>query len=122
MTSTPADPEGSASAGAESGRPFHGWRNVGAAFTAQFLVNGVTFAAFGVFVVPLSEDLGTPRGRLGLGLSFAFLVMGLMGPFVGRWLDRGLTRSLMLIGTVIAGVGMMLLSRATELWQMALLF
>jgi sugar phosphate permease len=122
VSSTSADPEGSASPGVDSARPFLGWRNVGAAFTAQFLVNGVTFAAFGVFVVPLSEDFDTPRGQLGLGLSFAFLVMGLMGPFVGRWLDRGHTRALMLIGTAIVGVGMMLLSRATDLWQMGLLF
>jgi MFS family permease len=103
-------------------RPFLGWRNVGAAFTSQLLANGVTFAAFGVFVVPLSEEFDTPRGRLGLALSVAFLVMGGMGPLVGRWLDRGLTRMLMVTGCAIAGAGLMLLSRATELWQLGVVF
>ena len=44
-------------------------RVVGAAFTAQFLMVSVTFSAFGVFVIPLSEAFDTPRGRLNLGFS-----------------------------------------------------
>jgi MFS family permease len=101
-------------------RPFHGRRAIGAAFTAQLLGNAVTFAAFGVFLVPLSEEFGIPRGRLGLGFSVAFLVMGGLGPLVGRWLDRGLTRTLMITGCALAGLGAMALSRASAPWQLAL--
>ena len=122
MTSSTSAAEEPNSPAPSVARPFLGWRNVGAAFTSQLLANGVTFAAFGVFVVPLSEEFDTPRGRLGLALSAAFLVMGGMGPLVGRWLDRGLTRLLMVTGCAIAGVGLMLMSRATELWQLAFTF
>ncbi len=110
------------SAIATARRPFFGWRAVGAAFTAQLLSTAGTFAAFGVFVVPLSEAFETPRGRLSLGFSVAFLVMGAMGPFVGRWLDRGLTRTLMIAGTLATGAGLLLMSQAREPWQMALAF
>lgn len=110
------------SSGSGTARPFLGRRIVGAAFTAQFLASGVTFSAFGVFVVPLSQAFDTPRGKLGLAFSIAFLVMGGMGPLVGRWLDQGLTRALMVTGTAIAGLGLIVLSRATELWQMAVVY
>jgi len=108
------------SAGAE--RPFLGWRVVGAAFTAQLVSTGVTFAAFGVFVIPLSEAFDAPRGRLGLALSIAFLVMGGMGPLIGRWLDRGLARAVMVSGVAITSAGLQAMSRANELWQLALCF
>ncbi|MBW2268938.1 MAG: MFS transporter [Deltaproteobacteria bacterium] len=105
-----------------STRPFLGWRVVAAAFTAQLLSNGCTFAVFGVFVVPLSQAFDVSEGRFGLGLSFTFLVMGAMGPLVGRWIDRGLARPLMLAGVVATGCGMLALSRAAELWQLAFAF
>jgi predicted MFS family arabinose efflux permease len=102
--------------------PFHGWRTVAVAFTAQLLTFSVTFSAFGVFVVPLSEAFGTTQGRLGYGLSIAFLVTGAVGPFIGRWMDRGLARTLMLWGAAVAGLGLLALSRATALWQLAIGF
>jgi predicted MFS family arabinose efflux permease len=103
-------------------RPFLGWRIVGVAFMAQLLSVGLSFAAFGVFVVPLSEEFGASRAELGVGLAIVFLVMGLMGPQIGHWLDRGLARTLMMTGSVLAGAGLMVVSRATELWQLGLIF
>ncbi len=103
-------------------RPFLGWRAVGAAFAAQLLSTAATFAPFGVFVVPLSEAFETTPGRLLFGFTGAFIVMGVMGPFVGRWLDRGLTRTLMITGTLATGGGLLLLSLAQELWQLAVVF
>jgi predicted MFS family arabinose efflux permease len=95
---------------------------VGAAFTAQLISTGCTFSVFGVFVVPLSLAFGVSEGRFGLGLSLTFLVMGAMGPLVGRWIDRGLARPLLLAGVSITGAGLLALSRATELWQLAVMF
>ena len=103
-------------------RPFLGWRIVGVAFLAQLLSIGLTFAAFGVFVVPLSEEFGASRAELGVGLAVVFLVMGAMGPPIGHWLDRGLVRTLMVTGSILAGLGLMALSRATTLWQLGLIF
>jgi MFS family permease len=101
---------------------FLGWSALGAAFTGQFIATGVTFAAFGVFVIPLSAEFETPRGRLNLGFSIAFLAMGLLGPLIGRWLDRGLTRTLMLVGVTMSGLGLIGMSQANSLLQLGVCF
>lgn len=101
---------------------FFGWRVIAAAFVAQFLVNGSTFAVYGVFVVPLSEEFGIQPGRFGLGMAISFLGMGLMGPLIGRWLDRGYARTVMMAGVLISGVGLLLLSQAQSFWQLAAVF
>lgn len=103
-------------------RPFLGWRVLGAAFVAQFLAGGVTFASFGVFVIPLSEAFATPRGRLNLAFSIGFVVMALSGPVVGHWLDRGYARTVMVIGAIVSAAGLFGLSQGTSLLQMAVFF
>jgi len=89
---------------------------------AQLLSLGLSFSAFGVFVVPLSEEFGASRAELGVGLAIVFLIMGVMGPPIGHWLDRGLVKTLMVTGSLLAGLGLMALSRATTLWQLGLIF
>ena len=102
--------------------PFFGWRVLGAAFTGQFVSTAVTFSAFGVFVIPLSETFETSRGSLNYGFSIAFLGMGVLGPLVGRWLDQGHGRTLMVAGVSASGLALMGMSQATSLWQLGLLF
>lgn len=105
-----------------STRGFLGWRIVGVGFVANFLSGAITLSTFGNFVDPVSMDFGVPRASVGLGMSIAFLVMGLLGPFAGAWLDRGWARSMMAGGALVAGTGLILLSQATTLRQAAILF
>ena len=105
-----------------STRGFLGWRIVGVGFVANFLSGAITLSTFGNFVDPVSTDFGVPRATVGLGMSIAFLVMGLLGPFAGAWLDRGWARSMMAGGALVAGTGLILLSQATTLRQAAFLF
>ena len=105
-----------------STRGFLGWRIVGVGFVANFLSGAITLSTFGNFVDPVSMDFGVPRASVGLGMSIAFLVMGMLGPFAGAWLDRGWARSMMAGGSLIAGTGLILLSQATTLRQAAILF
>jgi MFS family permease len=101
---------------------FIGWRMVGIGFLSNFLASGITIAIFGNFVDPVSEAFGATRSTISQGMAIAFLVIGFSGPFAGALLDRGWARSMMATGSVIAGTGLILLSRATELWQAAILF
>ena len=101
---------------------FIGWRIVGVGFVANFLSGAITLSTFGNFVDPVSTDFGVSRSSVGLGMSITFLVMGLLGPFAGAWLDRGRARSMMAGGSLVAGIGLVLLSQATTLQQAALLF
>jgi MFS family permease len=95
---------------------------VGAAFVGQLVANACTFSAFGVFVIPLAEEFQTSRGAISGGLGMAMLVMGLSGPLVGRAIDRGRVRPIMIGGVILCSAGLLLLSRATSLWQLAVVF
>ncbi|MFP6654344.1 MAG: MFS transporter [Myxococcota bacterium] len=101
---------------------FLGWRMVRIGFLANFLASGITLATFGNFVDPVSETFGVARSTASQGMAIAFLVTGLVGPLVGALLDRGRARAMMATGSVLAGIGLILLSRATEFWQAAILF
>lgn len=101
-------------------RAFLGWPMVGLAFLAQFVATGVTFAAIGNFILPVSEEFGVAQTTIGIAPGLAIGMMGLMGVFVGRWLDRGLARRLMSAGVVLTGVGLLGLSQAATITQAAL--
>lgn len=103
-------------------RHFLGWQIVVVGFTAQLVASGVIFSSFGNFVAPISQQFGVPDTLIGIGPGLAILMIGILGPLLGRWLDRGWTRRLMILGSVLTGSGLVLLSYATAVWQLGLLY
>lgn len=98
-------------------QPFTGWRVVGAAFTAELVSMGASFSAFGVFMLPLAEEFDTTRGVISMGIGGMLVVTGLIGPLLGRVIDRGPVKGMMLCGVALLAVGLLVVSRATSLWQ-----
>ena len=105
-----------------SKRPFLGWYVAGVAFVAQLLANVITMSSFGVFLEPLTAAFDKSVGQLSRGVSIVFVVMGVSGPILGRFLDRGQARLLMTLGSAVAGVGLLLISRAESFLQVAVLY
>lgn len=103
-------------------RGFLGWQIVLVAFTAQLVSSGVTLSSFGNFVGPISAEFGVSGSLIGIGPGLAILVMGILGPFLGRWLDQGWTRRLMILGSLLTGAGLILLSHTTAVWQLGLVY
>ncbi len=103
-------------------RGFLGWQIVLVAFTAQLVASGVTLSAFGNFVGPISREFGASDSLIGIGPALAVLVMGILGPLLGRLLDRGWTRRLMILGSLLTGSGLILLSHATAVWHLGLVY
>ena len=97
-----------------------GWRIVAAAFIAQAVSIGCTISAFGLFIAPIEADLGASRAQTNLGLSILMLVASGIGPFLGRAIDRGPARAIMLGGVLWTALGLAALSQASSLLQMAL--
>jgi MFS family permease len=95
---------------------------VSAGFTGQLVANGGTFAAFGVMVVPLAETFDASRGAISSGAGLGFLMMALVGPILGRILDGGNVRRMMLFGVTLMSVGLLLVSQATTLLQAGLYY
>ncbi|MEE9282092.1 MAG: MFS transporter [Myxococcota bacterium] len=101
---------------------FYGWVIVAVTFLTQFVTIGTVFYAYGILLKPLVEDLGSSRLAVVSALPLTFIVVGCAGPLVGRAVDRGYIRSVMLLGSLALGAGFLGLSRVVELWQFYLVF
>ena len=82
----------------------------------------IGFAAqvIGVFLVPMTEDLGWTRSEFVLASSLGFGVGAIAGIFIGPLIDRYGARPIMLIGTTISGLALVAVSQVEELWQFIL--
>lgn len=99
--------------------PFSGWRIVVLGMIANAFGAGL-IGAYGFMVSPLIEEFGATPGQLGLGMSIMIFSMAAFGPVLGPLFDRGPLRAVMLAGVALMFSGMLLLSRGTALWQLAL--
>jgi len=100
---------------------FYGYIIVAGCFAIQATGIG-THIAFGVFFKPLLADFGWPRAALAGAHSLAFMLMGLLGIFVGRLNDRLGPRVVMTVTAVFFGLGLSLMSTADSLWQVYLFY
>ncbi|TXH89921.1 MAG: MFS transporter [Rhodoferax sp.] len=69
---------------------------------AQLISWGSIFYTFALLMEPVERDLGLGRVQMSLAFSLALLVEGLLAYPVGRWIDRGLERRVMVLGSLLA--------------------
>lgn len=102
---------------------FYGWRMVGVAFFAHLLASGLGFYGLPRLLVPLAEEFSDGQ-RAGVSLLVvAMSVPGvIVGPLVGRALTRFPLRVVMPCGAAVLVLGFGAASRASELWQLALVY
>jgi MFS family permease len=101
---------------------FSGWKVCAAGAGTQAIAIGFTLGAVGLFAAPLGEELGATATQFNLGVALFTLVMNLSMPIIGGLLDRGSIRRVMFIGACVLAASLVVLSRATALWQVGLLF
>jgi len=82
---------------------------------AQLISWGSVFYLFSLLIEPLERDLGLSRAQVSLAFSLGLLAEGLMAYPVGRWIDRGHERTVMTVGSLLAGLCLALHSRVTSL-------
>src|SRR5262249_41406551 len=95
----------------EMRRIYYGWYVVAVAMLAYLLVIGIINGAFGVFVVPVSRDLGLTRADMNSALILLNLGAACVAPLVGRALDRlplkaVLASAVACFGLALAGLGL----------------
>jgi len=107
----------------EKGRQqfFYGYVVVIGAWLAMFVAGGAQFS-FGIFVPALLEDFGWTRGMLSLGLTLNLLFMPVFGLLAGYLVDRIGPRRTVIIGAIIGGIGVALLSTVIQIWQFILIY
>jgi len=96
---------------------FYGWYIVFAALVAAMMATGMQVYSLGVFLKPMTEDLGWSRTDLSIGQTASTLCSGVVAFWVGPLLDRHGGRVLMVIGGVAMGAGFVALGLVQELWQ-----
>lgn len=92
-------------------KPFYGWWIVWASTLTNGIGGSTQFQGFTVLFLPVANSLGLNYAQTALVFSLSRAENGIMGPFTGWLIDRFGVRPLMLGGTVITGLGYLLLAR-----------
>jgi MFS family permease len=78
---------------------------VGLVSALRVLGGGLHNFGFTVFFLPISSDLGLTRAQTSLAFSLARVEGAVEGPFVGYFIDRYGPRPMILIATLLTGLG-----------------
>jgi MFS family permease len=94
---------------------FYGWWIVLACFFISLYVGATVFFGVTAFVSPLREEFGWSYTQISFAASLRGLEMGIFAPIVGFFVDRFGSKKLLLAGTIISGLGLLLLSMTQSL-------
>ena len=95
---------------------FYGWVIVAVVFVTMAVgVNART--SFSLLFPPLLNEFGWDQGATAGAFSFGMLVSAVLGPVLGRLMDRGGPRVVMELGVAALAAGMLLAPLAHTRWQ-----
>jgi MFS family permease len=100
---------------------FYGWVIVGVGIVVTCIGMG-SMMSLGVYLQPMSQDMGWTRAGISFTAVLSFLAMGFGSFFWGSLSDRFGTRAVVLSGGILLGLGLITASHAAQLWQFQLLF
>jgi len=100
---------------------FYGWIVVAVSFVC-FAVGYATWNSFSIFYVAILDDFGWSRAATAGVFSVFTIVYGLNAPIAGSLTDRYGPRRLLPIGALILGLGLLLTTRLSTLWEFYLLY
>jgi MFS family permease len=92
-----------------------GWLLVATLAASETTAYGVLAYAFGVFLLPMQQELGWSRTALTGAYALAVIVSGVAAIPVGRWLDRHGARALMTTGAGAASLLVLAWAQVSDL-------
>ena len=104
------------------------WLVVAYTLVIQGVSVGILVYCFALFSLPwldefaTSSDGETSRRDVMVIISVLQIVMGALGPFVGRHLDHTSMRKIVLFGTALLAAGLYLLQFANAIWQIWVIY
>ncbi|CAB5686348.1 Inner membrane protein yhjX [Delftia tsuruhatensis] len=76
----------------------------------------------GAMLQPLSREFGWSTEQISSSLALRFALFGLLGPFAAVFMERFGLRAVMCAGLLLVGGAMALVTQATQLWQLFVLW
>src|ERR1700752_3560111 len=87
--------------------------------TAQTLAWGSSYYLPAILADPIAQDLGISSNWFFAAFSASLVISGLLGPCVGRQIDRVGGRQVLCISNLLLPGGLALLGASTSLWMMS---
>jgi MFS family permease len=80
---------------------------------AQTIAWGSTYYLPAILAIPIATDLGITPALFFGGFSVALMITGVLGPFVGRYVDRVGGRRVLVLSNVVIAAGLLGLSQTS---------
>ena len=100
---------------------FYGWIIVAVAFVC-YAVGYATWHSFSIFYVAILQDFGWSRAATAGAFSVFTIVYGIFSIHAGGTVDRFGPRLAIPVGAVVLGIGLLLVTRLTSIWEFYLLY
>ena len=104
------------------GNTYPGWWVLTACCSLALVPGAIFSYGFPVFFIPIQNDLMLSSTRTSLIFALARGEAGVGGPLVGWLVDRFDSRPIVMIGGLMAGVGLMILSGIDGYWLFMLVY
>ncbi len=88
----------------------------------QAVCVGVLIYCFALFTLPWLDEFGASRRDVMITISALQIGMGLISPFIGRFMDVYPMRWIVITGALLLCLGLYLAQMATALWQIWLVY
>lgn len=96
-------------------RIFYGWWVVGACFFIGLFGHGILSYCFTSFIEPIAGEFGWSYAQISFAVSIRGVEIGIAAPVMGWLIDRWGSRRTVFGGSIIACLGLLLLSQTKDL-------
>ncbi len=96
---------------------YYGWVIVIVTGLIQFAGGTETFPVLGLFLKPMTEELGWGHASFSAPMTIGTILGGFAGMLVGPAIDKHGARWIMTVAAVVLGCTFFLMAFVTELWQ-----
>jgi sugar phosphate permease len=100
---------------AKSGGIFYGWWIIASCFLMAVYTSGVIGWGFTAVFEPIKNEFGWSSAQVAFSSSLRGMETGLFAPIVGYLVDRFGAKSIIFIGGIVTGLGLILMGRVDSL-------